>query len=134
MSRGQTLGIEFDAISDDQSAMFSVQIANLKEVSLNVDDIPESFFLDGLKTNRVKDMEISSLKITTIANQLSKHYSLKYSYNHLNQNVGYILDSYIFVFDNKVFHLICKEKNIEGALHTIVFNNLLNSFMLENFE
>jgi hypothetical protein len=132
--KGQALGIEFNAVSPDQTGMFSIQIANLKKDEINIDNVPSNFFLDALKSDRVKEMKILSNDMTTIANQKTKHHSLTFSYNHLNENIGYILDSYIFIYKNKAYHLICKEKGENGKIHSKEFGNILASFMLENYE
>jgi len=134
LMKGQALGIEFNAVSADENAMFSMQVANIKGDEINIDEIPENFFIDGFKSNRVKEMNISISDNTTVANQKTKHHSLTFSYNHLNENIGYIVDSYVFVYKNKVYHLICKEKAKNGKTHSTEFDNILKSFMLEKFE
>ena len=134
LMKGQALGIEFNAVSVDETAMFSMQIANFKGDKINIDDIPENFFIEGFKSDRVKEMNISVSENTTVADQKAKHHSLTFSYSHLNQNIGYIVDSYVFIYKNKVYHLICKEKEGNGKAHSTQFSSILQSFMIEKYE
>ena len=49
LMKGQALGIEVNSVSPDECAMFSVQIANLKNNKISIEDIPDDFFLQLFK-------------------------------------------------------------------------------------
>ena len=134
LMKGQALGIEVNSVSPDEGAMFSVQIANLKNNKISIEDISDDFFLQLFKSNRVKEMKILFAEKTTIANQNAKHCLLSLSYNHLNENIDYLIDSYIFIYNDKLFHLICKTKKEYGQNYSDKFQSILTSFMLEYYK
>lgn len=132
--KGAALGVEFNATNEDESAIFTMTVANLNGNNITVDDIPDSFMINLFKSDRVKEMNILKVDETTLANQKVKHHNFSFKYDHLGEEKGFFVNSYMLMKDNKSYFLVFKERIGFENTHSTEFNNILSSFMLEHYK
>lgn len=132
--KGAALGVEFNATNEDESAIFTMTVANLNGNNLTINDIPDSFMINLFKSDRVKEMNILKVDETTLANQKVKHHNFSFKYDHLGEEKGFFVNSYMLMKDNKSYFLLFKERIGYENVHTTDFNNILSSFLLEHYK
>jgi len=132
---GKALGVEINAISNDNKAMFSIQVANLNNEEINIDNLPPSFYQNVFEKNgRVSEAKFKSTDRTTLANQPTLKIRQSISYSHLGVEINYDIESYIFIYKAKVYQLILKTNNTEIENYNFDFSSILQSFMLEEYK
>jgi hypothetical protein len=134
LQKGQALGIEISSISPNKDGLLSIQIANLNDERITVESIPDDFFIILLKNNRLQNLKTLESKNISIANQKGKFSSIEFTYNHLNETINQYLESYVFIYNKKVYHIILKTDINSKHKYETEFKEILNSFMLENYK
>lgn len=134
LQKGQALGVEISSISPDKDGLLSIQIANLNDERITVESIPDDFFIILLKNNRLQNLKTLESKNISIANQKGKFSSIEFTYNHLNETINQYLESYVFIYNKKVYHIILKTDINSKHKYETEFIEILNSFMLENYK
>ncbi len=134
LQKGQVLGTEISALAPDNGGVFILQICNLNKNKIDIDNLPNNFFLKFLENKRVHKMKSIESKLTTIANQKTKYNSFTLSYSHLNEMLSFYIESYVFCYDDRMYHLLLKRKIEQKDNYQLEFKNILNSFMLEYYK
>lgn len=134
LQKGQVLGTEISALAPDNGGLFILQICNLNKNKIDIDNLPDNFFLKFLENKRAYDMKTIESKLTTIANQKTKYNSFTLSYSHLNEMLNFHIESYVFIYDDRIYHLLFKREIEQKDNYQLEFKNILNSFMLEYYK
>ena len=134
LQKGQVLGTEISALAPDNGGVFILQISNLNNNKIDIDNLPNNFFLKFLENKRAYKMKTIESKLTTIANQKTKYNSFTLSYSHLNEMLNFYIESYVFYYDDRMYHLLFKRKIEQKDNYQLEFKNILNSFMLEYYK
>ena len=133
VNKREVLGTEISFLSPLQNTDFSLQICNLNGEKMNLDKLPNDFVLKLQENKRANEMSILESNFTTLANQKTKFTFFKISYNHLKESLTFFVESYIFIYDDKAYHLIFRSTD-KNNNYQQDYEAILKSFMLENYK